>query len=431
MCTTLILCGDNSDTERLIIELNKYDIVITDDVKYSAIYKAKGNIVVLSNDERLLHTNAQSLPNIPKVVATIYDALTFAKNTKGTTAIYITSEIPHDVLNTNVDAIIILRSSNDFGEISIPTLAHQIRREWLTEQHNIIEKITIVREAAEMQYLNLLREILHYGQKTVDRTGVGTLSLFDRKMIFDLRSGFPLLTTKRVPFEMIKKELLFFVSGKTDTKLLEAQGVNIWKDNTSAQELARKNLPWRESDMGPSYGWQWRHAGAEYKGCDVDYTGQGIDQLKNLIEGLKNKPHDRRHIMSAWNVKDIDKMALPPCHCFAQFYVDGPWLDCLLYQRSADMFLGVPFNIASYALLTIIIGQLTGLKPRKLIHELGDCHIYLSHVEQVKQQLTRIPHAFPTLELTRPLVDIDDLLITDFKLCNYQCHGKIVGVMAI
>lgn len=428
---TLILNSSTFNATRLWMELNKYDTVITDDIKYPTICNIRGNVIVISGDEELFRADMRSryLAYFPEVVATIYDAL---KLVGGPAAICITTTLPDDIMNTSIDTVIVLRTASDFDKIPVQLpVDQQTRREWITAEDIIVERITIIKESPEYQYLNLLREILYYGQQTVDRTGVGTLSLFGRKMVFDLRSSFPLLTTKHVPFGMIKKELLFFVSGRTDTKILEAQGVNIWKDNTSTEELAKKNLPWREGDMGPGYGWQWRHAGADYQGCDVDYGRQGIDQIKNLIEGLKTKPHDRRHIISAWNVKDINNMALPPCHCFAQFYVDGSWLDCLLYQRSADMFLGVPFNIASYALLTTIIGQLTGLKPRTLIHELGDCHIYLNHVEQVKQQLTRKPYAFPTLEVTRTLTDIDSLLITDFKLYNYQCHEKISGVMAI
>lgn len=290
----------------------------------------------------------------------------------------------------------------------------------------------------EVQYLDLLLDILISGEKRPDRTGVGTKSIFGPRLEFDLREGFPLLTTKKMWFDGIAQELLFFISGKTDTKLLEAQGVNIWKENTSAEYLAKYKLPWREGDMGPGYSFQWRHAGADYKGCDYDYTGQGVDQLQNLIEGLKKDPFGRRHIISSWDVKNIHLMALPPCHCFVQFYVgceedstQPKFLDCCLYQRSGDMFLGVPFNIASYALLTEIIGHITGLIPRKFIHNLGDAHIYLNHIEQVNEQIHRIAYPLPRVRFLRQIKDIDDLKLEDIKLENYKCHKKLTGAMAV
>lgn len=289
----------------------------------------------------------------------------------------------------------------------------------------------------EQQYLDLLRTIQTSGDKRLDRTKVGTLSLFGQRLVFDLRDGFPLITTKTTWFTGIKKELLFFISGKTDTKILEQQGVNIWKGNTSTEYLTKSKLPWREGDMGPGYAFQWRHAGAEYKGCDVDYTSQGVDQLKNLIESIKNDPFGRRHIISAWDVANIHLMALPPCHCFVQFYVgcnnDGipTYLDCCMYQRSADMFLGVPFNIASYALLMCIIAHLTELTPRKFIHDLGDTHIYINHLDQVSEQITRTPYPFPTIKFKRELKDIDDIKSDDIILQNYQSHPKLIGEMAV
>ncbi len=288
----------------------------------------------------------------------------------------------------------------------------------------------------EQQYLDHLIKIMTEGESRPDRTGTGTKSLFGLQMSFDLRKGFPLLTTKRTWFEGIKKELLFFLSGKTDTKLLEAQGVNIWKGNTSTEFLQKKNLSWREGDMGPGYSYQWRHAGANYTGCDSDYTGMGIDQIKNLIEGIKTDPFSRRHIISSWDVVNIHLMALPPCHCLAQFYVGceeslPTYLDCCLYQRSADMFLGVPFNIASYALLMEIIAHITGLIPRNFIHILGDAHIYTNHMDQVTEQIKRISYPFPSIKFTRTITEIDDLQSTDIVLNDYYCHQKLKGDMAI
>lgn len=300
-----------------------------------------------------------------------------------------------------------------------------------------METLSIEESHPECQYLELTANIVQSGDQRMDRTGTGTKAIFGPRMEFDLRKGFPLLTTKRTWFDGIKKELLFFISGKTDTKILEQQEVMIWKGNTSAEFLKKNNLPWREGDMGPGYSFQWRHAGAEYKGCDADYMEQGVDQLANLIRDLKANPFSRRHIISSWDVPNIDRMALPPCHCFAQFFVGcneqgiPTYLDCCLYQRSSDMFLGVPFNIASYALLMIIIGNLTNLTPRKFIHDLGDAHVYLNHIDQINEQIQRTPYPFPTVRLARKFDSIDDIKASDIILENYLSHPKIHGQMAV
>lgn len=296
----------------------------------------------------------------------------------------------------------------------------------------------------EAQYLELLTDVLNNGDTKPDRTGVGTKSIFGARMIFDLRDRLPILTTKKVNFETIIKELLFFISGKTDTRLLEEQGVKIWKGNTSRDYLLKHNLKYvkdgeeknfDEGDMGVGYSFQWRHWGAEYKGCDENYKGQGIDQLSNLINEIRTDPHSRRHILSAWNVSQLDQMALVPCHLLAQFYVssDRKWLDCQLYQRSGDLFLGVPFNITSYALLTAMIAHITQLKPRKLVHILGDAHIYNNHVSQVKKQLGRTPRPFPTLffrDSTR-IHEIDDYNFNSFIIENYNSWPAISAEMAV
>jgi len=300
----------------------------------------------------------------------------------------------------------------------------------------VVETINVQYSHPEEQYLNLVKRILLEGENRNDRTKVGTKSLFGCNMEFDLRQGFPLLTTKRTWFEGIVKELLFFISGKTDTKILEQQGVNIWKGNTSAEYLEEYKFPWREGDMGPGYSHQWRHAGAKYIGCDADYTGQGVDQLNDLINGLKKDPFGRRHIISAWDVANIHWMALPPCHCFLQFYVgfnelnEPKYLDCMMYQRSADMFLGVPFNIASYALFIHMIGHVTGLTPRRYIHNFGDAHIYSNHIDQVQEQVTRTPLHFPQLSFKQNRTNIDDFTFDDIVLENYISWPTIKGKMA-
>jgi len=287
----------------------------------------------------------------------------------------------------------------------------------------------------EYSYLNLLKEILNNGEKRSDRTNTGVLSLFGKRMEFDLTKEFPLITTKRMWMKGIIEELLFFISGKTNSLLLESKGVNIWKGNTNKEYLEENNLPWNVGDMGPLYPFQWRHAGEKYEGCDKKY--QGIDQLQQLINNIIIDPFSRRHIISAWDVANIKNMVLPPCHCLVQFYVGGDsdnnpkYLDCCLTQRSGDMFLGIPFNIASYSLLTYIICHLTNLTPRKFIHNLGDAHIYINHVEQIKEQLSRIPLPFPQLSINRNSKNIDDIKIEDINLINYDSWEPIKGIMAI
>lgn len=287
----------------------------------------------------------------------------------------------------------------------------------------------------EYAYLKALQDILIQGDQVIDRTGVGTKSLFGIKLEFDLRDGFPLLTTKDTWFTAIKEELLFFLSGKTDTKILESKGINIWKGNTSKEFLEKRGLPWREGDSGAGYGHQWRHFGAPYLGCDANYEGYGIDQISILINNLKKDPYSRRHIVTAWNPLDLDNMALPPCHCFCQFNVgnnergEPTYLDCALTQRSGDMFLGVPFNIASYALLMHIISLQVNLVPRKLVHIINNAHIYMNHIEQVKQQLERIPLPFPKVVITEK--DWKIVSGKDISVKNYVHYPKLSALMAV
>ncbi|KAH8377829.1 hypothetical protein KR093_007265 [Drosophila rubida] len=286
----------------------------------------------------------------------------------------------------------------------------------------------------EEQYLELVRRIIATGEKRIDRTQVGTLSIFGTQMRFDLRDSFPLLTTKRVFFRGIALELLWFVAGKTNAKLLQEQNVHIWDGNSTREFLDKCGHTERAvGDLGPVYGFQWRHFGAEYGTCDDDYTGQGIDQLQQVIDTIRNNPSDRRIIMSAWNPLDIPKMALPPCHCLVQFYVSQSRgeLSCHLYQRSADMGLGVPFNIASYALLTYMIAHVTGLKPGDFVHTMGDCHVYLNHVDPLQQQLERQPRPFPKLNIKRQVTNIEDFRYEDFEIVGYDPHNKIQMDMAV
>lgn len=262
------------------------------------------------------------------------------------------------------------------------------------------------------QYLDLLDHVLKTGTKKHDRTGTGTISVFGYQMRFNLEEGFPLLTTKKLHLKSIIHELIWFISGDTNIKYLNDQGVTIW------DEWADDN-----GNLGPIYGYQWRSwpAGGNRK----------IDQLSNVISGIKKSPDSRRHIVSAWNVGEIDKMALPPCHVMFQFYVANGRLSCQLYQRSCDIFLGVPFNIASYALLTMMVARVTGYKPGDFVHTLGDAHIYFNHIDQVKLQITRKPYPLPEMIINPSVTDIFKFRFGDFQLVNYVSHPHIKGEISV
>jgi thymidylate synthase len=265
---------------------------------------------------------------------------------------------------------------------------------------------------SERQYLDLLAEVLQSGARKTDRTGTGTLSVFGRQLRFNLADSFPLLTTKKLHTKSILTELLWFLRGDTNIKWLQERGVSIW------DEWADEN-----GDLGPVYGYQWRH----WRTPD----GREIDQIAQLIQSLKKKPDSRRHIVSAWNPADVDKMALPPCHALFQFYVANGRLSCQMYQRSADLFLGVPFNIASYAALTLMVAQVTDLKPGEFVLTLGDAHIYLNHLEQVREQLARSPRPFPRLKLNPAVKELLDFRYEDFTLEAYDPHPAIKAPIAV
>ncbi|XP_011498443.1 PREDICTED: thymidylate synthase-like [Ceratosolen solmsi marchali] len=298
---------------------------------------------------------------------------------------------------------------------------------------NLLNSKSELSDHEEYQYLNLIKVILEKGAVKDDRTGVGTHSIFGAQMRFNLRDGvFPLLTTKRVFWRAVVEELLWFIRGSTNAKELSDKGVKIWDANASRKFLDSLGFIDRdEGDLGPIYGFQWRHYGAKYIDMYTDYTGQGFDQLADVIDKIKNNPNDRRIIMSSWNPIDIPMMALPPCHSLSQFYVCNGELSCHLYQRAGDMGLGVPFNIASYALLTCMIAHVTFLKPGEFIHTIGDTHVYRNHVEAVQEQILRKPRPFPKLRITRDVKDIDDFEFTDFQLENYNPHPKLSMPMAL
>ncbi|KAK0416788.1 hypothetical protein QR680_012687 [Steinernema hermaphroditum] len=279
----------------------------------------------------------------------------------------------------------------------------------------------------EKQYLQQMDFILRNGKVRDDRTGTGTIGLFGMQARYSLRDGtMPLVTTKRVFWKGIVEELLWFISGDTNAKNLSAKGVKIWEANGSRAFLDSLGFTDREEgDLGPVYGFQWRHCGAEYKDCHTDYSGKGIDQLTNVIRMIKEDPDSRRIMITAWNPLDLDKMALPPCHTLCQFYVSDGELSCQLYQRSGDMGLGVPFNIASYGLLTHMIAHVTGLKAGDFIHSLGDAHIYTNHVDAVKVQLERKPRAFPKIRFADGIHSIDDFTAEKIFLEGYDPHPTI------
>jgi len=262
------------------------------------------------------------------------------------------------------------------------------------------------------QYLDLMRLVLNTGSEKIDRTGVGTLSTFGHQMRFDLEDGFPILTTKKLHLKSIIYELIWFLQGDTNINYLNQHGVRIWN------EWADEN-----GELGPVYGEQWRSWPAG--------DGETIDQISELVLGLKNDPNSRRHLVTAWNPAVLNKMALPPCHCLFQFYVSNERLSCQLYQRSADIFLGVPFNIASYALLTLMLAQVTNYLPGEFIHTMGDAHIYKNHLVQVREQLTRSPKPLPKMLLNPEVMDIFDFTYEDFNLIDYNPAPHIAAKVAV
>lgn len=288
-------------------------------------------------------------------------------------------------------------------------------------------------EHGEQQYLKLVREILDRGVQRDDRTGTGTLSLFGQTMRFSLAGWcIPLLTTKHVFWRGIVEELLWFIRGSTDVRELSVRDVHFWDANVTRAALDKCGLKQYEvGDMGPGYGFQWRHFGATYTDMHADYTGQGVDQLAELVRLIRTAPTSRRIVMSAWNPQDVGKVALPPCHMSCQFYVANGRLSCTMYQRSADMGLGVPFNIASYALLTCLIAHVCHLEPGEFVHMLGDTHVYLTHIDALREQLQRTPYPFPTVRINPEVRELDAIRREDIQLENYLCHAAIKMPMAV
>ena len=277
-------------------------------------------------------------------------------------------------------------------------------------------------------YLDLLQRILDDGQVRDDRTDTGTRGIFGHQMRFDLRAGFPALTTKKVHLKSIIKELLWFLSGETHVGPLQQAGVRIWDDWANAEECARFGRG--EGDLGPIYGHQWRNFGASRR-ADGGYERDGVDQIVALIEGIRTNPYSRRHIVTGWNPAEATAVSLPPCHTLFQFYVQDGELSCQLYQRSADVFLGVPFNIASYSLLTMMIAQVCELRAGDFVHSFGDAHLYLNHLDQARLQLSRSLRALPHMHLNPGVRDLLDFSFDDFRLDGYDPHPHIKAAVSV
>jgi dihydrofolate reductase/thymidylate synthase len=361
--------------------------------------------------------------------------------------------IYHTEILVNVPVDILIHNSEDltFSGISLPqymidksikNLKHDYKKsigkiyDFTTNQYiekeinyseNVYQKTNNINHE-EYQYLNIMKDILENGSQKQSRNSI-VYSQFGKQMKFDLRNGFPLLTTKRVPWKTVLRELIWFINGSTDNRLLQQQNVHIWDGNSTKEFLESRGLEhYEDGDLGPIYGFQWRHFGAEYKNHETDYSEKGKDQLQWIIDEIKSNPNSRRLIMSSWNPSDLEKMALPPCHVMVQFNIDGEYIDAQLYQRSGDLFLGVPFNIASYSFLLHIIGNLTGYTPRYFIHTLGDTHIYENHKEAVNEQLSRIPSQFPKI-LVNNIKNINEIEESDFEILDYNYYPTIKADM--
>ncbi len=277
-------------------------------------------------------------------------------------------------------------------------------------------------------YLNLLNQVLTHGKVRSDRTGTGTVGIFGHQMRFDLDDGFPLLTTKKLHLRSIIHELLWFISGETHVKPLQDAGVRIWNDWATEEQTARFGR--KAGDLGPVYGHQWRNFGATVLE-DGSYANDGVDQIQRVLDTIRDNPNSRRILITGWNPKESDQVALPPCHTLFQFYVQDGRLSCQLYQRSADIFLGVPFNIASYSLLMMMIAQVTGLKPGEFVHTMGDAHLYSDHLEQARLQLTREPRPRPVMTLNPEVTDLFKFKFEDFRLSEYDPHPHIKARVSV
>ena len=298
----------------------------------------------------------------------------------------------------------------------------------ITQEVRALRALWYAGPMSEASYLSLLREVLEKGKERKDRTGVGTRGLFGGQLRFDLRDSFPLLTTKKVHLKSIIHELLWFVRGQTQVGPLQQVGVSIWDEWATPEQTAKFGR--KAGDLGPVYGHQWRNFGATKK-ADGTYEPDGVDQLAGIVRDIRERPFSRRLLVTGWNPKEADEVALPPCHTLFQFHVQDDEVSCHLYQRSADLFLGVPFNIASYALLTLMVAQATGKKPGDFVHSFGDVHLYSNHLEQAKEQLSRTPRPLPKLRVNPARDDLFAFQFEDFTLEGYDPHPAIKASVAV
>jgi len=432
------------DRINIVISFNHYDeLSVIDDIivfktinaciKYLQLNKGNAFVIggsILLND---IYKNYFYLVDTIYTTSIISEQLTkdenisCKKNNVSTLKNYIPNLMCHQMIITEI------KNEEHFDEgLIYDFITNEYVKKIINYQFRVFQKNELI-NYYESQYLSLLNNINDNGSIVEGRNGI-TKSSFAERMEFDLTKSFPILTTKRIGWKTVLKELLWFISGSTDNEKLNDKGVHIWDANASKEFMESRQLDhYIKDDLGPVYGFQWRHFGAEYKDSKTDYCGEGFDQLQFIIDEIKINPNSRRLILNSWNAADISKMALPPCHVMVQFYIhnegNSKYIDAQLYQRSGDMFLGVPFNITSYAFLLSIIGHLTGYKPRKLIHVLGDAHIYTEHNDAVHEQLSRIPNLFPTLKISDELTDIDDIKEEHFCIENYNHYTGINAPM--
>lgn len=422
---------NNFSRTSLVSKNNRHIIVVSSMEDNVAIPEILTNLNISDS-----YTNAKKIAyNISKNTYDKYTNIYIC----GGSQIYQQAFIDNDVKSIYMTKINYTYNCNKFVKFmkNIDYTPHNwtISKKLSLSEHSDVVYYSRVHE--EFQYLNTLETIMNTGIYMNDRTNTGIYSLFGNQMKFDCSNNtLPLLTTKKMFTKGIIKELIWFINGDTDSKNLEKDNVNIWKGNTSREYLNSYGFNDRqEGDIGPGYGHQWRHWNAPYTNCNTNYTNQGIDQLQNcinvIIKEKENGSHNRRNLMLAWNPEQIDEMSLPPCHILVQFYLENNNLSLHMYQRSADMFLGVPFNIASYAILLHIVAHYTNTNPFQLIMSFGDTHIYSNHLEAVKTQLSNQPYDFPKIKINADTFDITKIKYEDIEIIDYKCHQQIKAKMAV
>lgn len=418
-----LVCGYNTYLSMKGIKLNKRRLVVIDKNAMGVEYKGQEGEILVKNFQKALEvcSKEQQLGKCDKVF--VIGGRSCIDN------ILATPELIETLYLTQIKKSFkgnVFLNKNLFSNLKLEKV------DKIKNMHFCEYKPTL-KLSEEYQYLNIIEKIIEEGVNCDDRTGTGIKSIFGCQMHFDLSKSFPLLTTKKMFTRGITEELLWFLRGETDAKILQEKNVHIWDGNSTREFLDKVGLSHlEEGDIGAAYGFQFRHFGAEYKDCHTDYTGQGFDQVAYVLDLIKNNPNSRRIVMSLWNPPFLNKAVLPPCLMTYQFRVYNNTLSCSMYQRSGDIGLGVPFNIASASLMTYLFAHLCGLKPGKLVHTIGDAHIYNNHIEAMKEQLTRKPMPFPKLIIKdREQTKVEDYLASDFQVMGYMSHGRIKMNMAI